>query len=112
MLLRGYTVRIVDSQKGLFARDLEESGATVTIGSVTDRELMDRLVAGCQVVHHVAAAFRSLSDSNAVYWDVNVNGTRYTRGRASSTRTATATCWRRPSRTAAPTTRPSTTSSP
>lgn len=77
MLLRGYTVRIVDNQKGLFASDLEESGATVTIGSVTDRDLMDRLVAGCHVVHHVAAAFRSLSDSNDVYWDVNVNGTRY-----------------------------------
>ena len=77
MLSRGYAVRIVDNQRGLFARDLEEGGATVTIGSVTDRELMDRLVAGCQVVHHVAAAFRSLSDSNAVYWNVNVNGTRY-----------------------------------
>jgi len=77
MLSRGHAVRIVDNQPGLFHDELDAAGAEITIGSVTDRDLMDRLVAGCQVVHHVAAAFRSLNDSKDVYWNVNVNGTRY-----------------------------------
>jgi nucleoside-diphosphate-sugar epimerase len=77
LLSRGHDVRVVDNQKGLFHDELEEQGAQITIGSVTDRELMDQLVEGCDVVHHLAAAFREIGDPKEVYWDVNVNATRY-----------------------------------
>lgn len=77
LLSRGHDVRVVDNQKGLFYEELDSLGAKITIGSVTDKELMDQAVAGCDVVHHLAAAFRVVDDPNEVYWDVNVNGTRY-----------------------------------
>jgi nucleoside-diphosphate-sugar epimerase len=77
MLSREYDVRVVDNQPGLFHDELERLGAKITIGSVTDRELMDQMVAGCDVVHHVAAAFRKVNASKEVYWQVNVEGTRY-----------------------------------
>jgi 2-alkyl-3-oxoalkanoate reductase len=77
LLLRGHEVRVLDNQKGLFYDELAECGAEIVLGSITDRELVDQTVAGCNVVHHLAAAFRSVSDPKRVYWDVNVNGTRY-----------------------------------
>jgi nucleoside-diphosphate-sugar epimerase len=77
LLLRGHQVRAVDNQKGIFYDELVKLGAQVTIGSVTDRPLMERLVEGCDVVHHVAAAFRRIDLPKEVYWDINVNGTRY-----------------------------------
>lgn len=77
LLSRGCEVRVVDNQKGLFHDELEELGAQITIGSITERELMSQLVDGCNVVHHLAAAFREIDDPKDVYWNVNVEGTRY-----------------------------------
>jgi nucleoside-diphosphate-sugar epimerase len=77
LLAKGHTVRVVDNQKGLFYNELLAQGAQITLGSVVDRELMDRLVQGCEVVHHLAAAFRKITLPKTAYWDVNVNGTRY-----------------------------------
>lgn len=73
----GYFVRVVDNQPGLFHDQLKARGADITIGSVTDRNLMFKLVEGVDTVHHVAAAFRAINLPKAVYYDVNVNGTRY-----------------------------------
>src|SRR5512142_2859333 len=77
LLSQGNTVIVVDNQKGRFHDELQQMGAQITIGSVTDKDLMDKLVKGCDVVHHVAAAFRRVDLPRSVYWDVNVNGTRY-----------------------------------
>jgi len=77
LLKRGNEVLVLDNKKGLFFDELEKVGAQITIGSVTDRALVNRLVKGCQVVHHLAAAFRKINLPKHVYWDVNVNGTRY-----------------------------------
>jgi nucleoside-diphosphate-sugar epimerase len=44
---------------------------------VADRALVDRVVKGCEVVHHVAAMFRKVNLPKQIYWDVNVEGTRY-----------------------------------
>jgi nucleoside-diphosphate-sugar epimerase len=77
LLGRGHEVRVVDNQKGLFYDELKALGAQISLGSVTDRRLMDEVVAGCEVVHHLAAAFRKINLPKEVYWDVNVNGTRY-----------------------------------
>jgi nucleoside-diphosphate-sugar epimerase len=77
LLDAGHTVRVVDNQPGLFYEQLKSRGAEITIGSVTDRDLMFKMVDGVDTVHHVAAAFRAINLPKPVYWDVNVNGTRY-----------------------------------
>lgn len=77
LLSQGHEVRVVDNQKGYFYDELDQLGAKITIGSVTDKPLMDQLTEGCEVVHHLAAAFRKINLPQQVYWDVNVNGTRY-----------------------------------
>lgn len=77
LLLCGHDVRVLDNQKGLFFDELEDLGAQITIGSITDQELVNEVVKGCDVVHHLAAAFREINDPKEIYWEVNVNGTRY-----------------------------------
>jgi nucleoside-diphosphate-sugar epimerase len=77
LLEQGNDVLVVDNQPGMFHDELRDRGAKITIGSVADRDLMDRMVKGCDVVHHLAAAFRRVDLPKHVYWDVNVNGTRY-----------------------------------
>ena len=76
LLSRGSEVIVVDNQKGHFYHELESLGARIVLGSVTDRELMDEVVKGCDVVYHIAAAFRKINEPKGVYWNVNVNGTR------------------------------------
>ncbi len=76
LLERGHEVSVVDNSKGLFWDELEQSGARISLGSVTDKTMMDRSVAGNEVVFHVAAAFRGVDLPHKVYWEVNVEGTR------------------------------------
>jgi nucleoside-diphosphate-sugar epimerase len=76
LLAQGHEVVVVDNQPGIFHDELEQLGAKITLGSVADRDLMDRMAKGCDVVHHLAAAFRRVDLPKQVYWDVNVNGTR------------------------------------
>ncbi|NLT66225.1 MAG: NAD(P)-dependent oxidoreductase [Acidobacteria bacterium] len=77
LLAAGHEVRVVDNQKGIFYEELSGLGAEITIGSVADAALMDKLVEGCDGVQHAAAAFRKVNLPQSVYYDVNVNGTRY-----------------------------------
>ncbi len=76
LLARGDTVRVLDNQPGLFAEELKALGAELTLGSVSDLELVRRLTGGCEIVHHLAAAFREVNRPKSVYWAVNVEGTR------------------------------------
>ena len=77
LLGQGHKVSVIDNQKGLFYNDLKAAGATVEVGSITDKGLVDKMVKGCEVVHHLAAAFRQLNVPERYYWDVNVEGTRH-----------------------------------
>jgi nucleoside-diphosphate-sugar epimerase len=77
LLQKGHQVVALDNQPGLFFAELKKLGAEILIGSVSDRQVVDRAVQGCEVVHHVAAAFRKVNLPKKVYWDVNVEGTRY-----------------------------------
>ncbi len=77
LLSKGHEVIIVDNQKGLFYDELLEMGAQITLGDITDRDLMFKLTEGCEVVHHLAAIFRKVALPKERFWDVNVNGTRY-----------------------------------
>src|SRR5919109_5575490 len=76
LLSRNYAVRVLDSAPGLFYDELRRLGADITLGSVTDRAVVDRLTRGAQRVFHVAAVFRQINLPKTVYHDVNVVGTR------------------------------------
>jgi nucleoside-diphosphate-sugar epimerase len=67
---------VVDNQQGLFYDELKASGASIEVGSITDQALIDKMVRGCEVVYHLAAAFRQMNVPNQYYRDVNVGGTR------------------------------------
>lgn len=72
----GHQVVALDFQEGLKTQELRDWGAEVVIGTVTDKEVVERCMTGVEVVHHLAAAFRQLNVPNSYYWDVNVEGTR------------------------------------
>jgi nucleoside-diphosphate-sugar epimerase len=76
LLSRGDTVRVLDSSPGLFADELRTAGAEITIGSVTDAVIVDRLTAGADRVFHVAAVFRQINLPKRAYHDINVTGTQ------------------------------------
>jgi nucleoside-diphosphate-sugar epimerase len=78
LLDEGHEVRVLDKHPGLVKDELAARGAAVTLGSVTDRALVDRCTEGCEVVMHLAAAFRETGAPDSLYEEVNVEGTRNT----------------------------------
>jgi nucleoside-diphosphate-sugar epimerase len=72
----GHTVSVLDKNPGIALGRLEQRGAQIVLGSVTDRELVRQCSEGAEVVQHLAAAFRELNVPESVYKDVNVEGTR------------------------------------
>jgi nucleoside-diphosphate-sugar epimerase len=76
LLDMGHEVVALDYKEGLKTQELREWGAEVVLGSVTDPEVVRRAMAGVEVVHHLAAAFREMSVPDSYYQEVNVGGTR------------------------------------
>lgn len=72
----GHEVVALDKQPGLAAEELQRKGAVIHYGSVSDRELVRRAVEGCEVVQHLAAAFREIGVPDSLYKEVNVAGSR------------------------------------
>ena len=73
---KGHHISVLDNQKGLFYDHLLKKGASIILGSVTDRETVKKSLEDVQGVFHLAAAFRQINASRKTYWDVNVEGTR------------------------------------
>lgn len=76
LLKDGHEVKVLDKNPGIALEALKQQGADITLGSVTDRELVAKGSEGVEVVMHLAAAFREIGVPDAVYKDVNVHGTR------------------------------------
>lgn len=76
LLARGHSVRVLDNQPGIMLDELRKAGAETHIGSIADPELVKKLVAGCEIVYHLAAAFRKVNLPKHVYWDTNVTAMR------------------------------------
>lgn len=76
LLDENHEVVALDYQEGLKTQELRDWGAEVVIGTVTDRDVVRRVMQGVDIVHHLAAAFRELNVPNSYYEDVNVGGTR------------------------------------
>src|SRR5574341_1998705 len=77
LLQKGHQVVVLDNQAGLFFDELKKMGAEIHLGSVADKKLVEEVVKDCEVIHHVAAMFRKVNLPKKIYWDVNVEGTRY-----------------------------------
>jgi 2-alkyl-3-oxoalkanoate reductase len=76
LLKDGHHVVAMDYKEGLKTEELRKAGAEVIIGSVTDKEIVNRAMKGVDIVQHLAAAFREMNVPNQFYWDVNVGGTK------------------------------------
>lgn len=76
LLDEGHRVVALDYKEGLKTDELKSWGAEVVIGSVTDRDIVERCVDGVELIHHLAAAFRELSVPESHYDEVNIEGTR------------------------------------
>jgi nucleoside-diphosphate-sugar epimerase len=76
LLKKGHEVRVLDNQKGIMYDELEKLGADIRLGSVTDRDVLRDAIAGVEVIHHLAAAFRRINLPKSVYWDTNVTAMR------------------------------------
>jgi len=76
LLDEGHQVLALDYKEGVRTQELRDWGAEVVIGSVTDRETVNRCMDGVDVVHHLAAAFRELDVPDSYYREINVEGTR------------------------------------
>ncbi|MDJ0955810.1 MAG: NAD(P)-dependent oxidoreductase [Arenicellales bacterium] len=71
----GHQVVAMDYKEGIKTDEIKGWGAEVVIGSVTDTAVVNRVVKGVDVVHHLAAAFRELDVPNNYYEEVNIQGT-------------------------------------
>jgi nucleoside-diphosphate-sugar epimerase len=76
LLSRGHRVRSLDKNPGLFDDELRSAGATLLPGSVTDMGDVQKAVAGCDLIYHLASPFGDILQPDQVYWDTEVNGTR------------------------------------
>lgn len=72
----GHDVIALDYKEGVKTNELRDWGAEVVIGSVADRDVVDKCMKGVDVVQHLAAAFRELDVPNTYYEEINVEGTR------------------------------------
>lgn len=72
----GHDVVALDYKEGHKTDELRNWGVDVHIGSVVDASIVDKLMPGIEVVHHLAAAFREMNVPDDYYDEVNVQGTR------------------------------------
>ena len=77
LLSRGHEVTVLDNQRGIMLDSLEAMGASVTIGSITDPSVVEKVVKDQAVIYHLAAAFRKVNLPKQVYWDTNVTAMRH-----------------------------------
>lgn len=76
LLDAGHEVVAMDYKEGLGTDELRSWGATVVIGSVADKDIVNRCMQDVDIVQHLAAAFRELDVPNSYYKEINVGGTR------------------------------------
>lgn len=76
VLKLGNKAVVLDNQEGIMLDELKKLGAEIIIGSVTDEAVLRKAVDGCDAVYHLAAAFRKINVSKAVYDDTNINAMR------------------------------------
>jgi dihydroflavonol-4-reductase len=59
------------------AAGLQQAGAEVRPGDLTDADAVARAAHGCEVIYHIAATYREAGQGERAYTRVNVDGTRH-----------------------------------
>jgi dihydroflavonol-4-reductase len=59
------------------AARLQQAGAEVRTGDLTDAGAVARAAHGCEVIYHIAATYREAGQGERAYTRVNVDGTRH-----------------------------------
>ncbi|MEW6570091.1 MAG: NAD-dependent epimerase/dehydratase family protein [Nitrospirota bacterium] len=79
-LEKGYSVKVLGQENTPAEKEnkklIEDKGAEVILGSVTDRELLFQSLNGIDIVFHLAAAQHEMNVPDKRFWDVNVIGTQ------------------------------------
>ena len=75
-LKRGYHVRGVDLHLDLLRHQIAHPRLEVICGDISDRESLQKLVRGIDIVYHLASAHLDVSLSEAHYRRVNVDASR------------------------------------
>ena len=75
LINEGHEVVALDYKEGLATDELRDMGAEVVIGSVADKDVVEKCMQGVDIVQHLAAAFRELDVPNSYYDEINVGGT-------------------------------------
>jgi nucleoside-diphosphate-sugar epimerase len=74
-LEKGYDVRAVDLYVDRLSHHRDHPRIEIIKGDITDHQLVQRLVAGIEVIYHLASAHLDVSLSDEHYRRVNVSGT-------------------------------------
>jgi nucleoside-diphosphate-sugar epimerase len=75
----GAEVRILvrKSSNSELVSELEQLGARIFYGDVSDQDSVDEAADGVSFIFHIAALFRQAKFDDSVYYDVNVEGVRH-----------------------------------
>src|SRR5688500_2978836 len=75
---RGDDVTVLDISSGdsLDTDSLKARGVKLIIGSVADQDVLEKAVAGQEVIFHLASAFRDIHQGAPLFHEVDVEGTR------------------------------------
>ena len=74
---RGHDVSgLVRSPGKARAKELQAAGIELAIGDLTDAQSVIDAAKGCDIIYHIAAAYREAKHPDEVYRQVNVGGTR------------------------------------
>lgn len=76
LLRRGATVRVLARRGAAIPFDLRDR-LDVVQGDIRDAQAVDRAVAGCEQVYHLAALYRQAGAPLRQYWEVHVQGTQH-----------------------------------
>ena len=76
LLGRGHRVTCLDRQPGLCDDELRAAGASLILGSVTDAGDVERVMAGQELVFHLASPFGDILEPDEAYRAIEIDGTR------------------------------------
>jgi len=75
LLARGHHVTSLDPNPGLVDEELRALGADLVTGSVTEAGDVERVMAGHELVFHLASPFGDILQPDQAYWAIEVEGT-------------------------------------
>jgi len=73
---RGHQVRVLSRNVTPKTDHLRKMGAEICFGDIIDKDTVNKVTRGAELVYHLAAAWQNIAVPKKVYWNVNVGGTQ------------------------------------